>query len=232
MNYCHTCKTIVTNKWAIIGGKHVGCKNASSMSKKCSKCKEKKHLGEFQKNRSTTDGLAFYCKPCSNATNKIRTRSKLGLICRIYSSQRQKSKRRGHAMPNYTLSELREFAFNQPNFEELYTNWVNSGYETDLKPSFDRIDDYKPYALDNIRLTTWIKNNKRANEDRKNGTNNKVSRAIKQFTLSGELIQEHHSASSASRVTGVNRGNIWDAARSKGKTAGGFKWKHSRGMSQ
>jgi hypothetical protein len=28
MNYCATCKKIVTNKWAIINGMHVGCPKA------------------------------------------------------------------------------------------------------------------------------------------------------------------------------------------------------------
>lgn len=33
--------------------------------KKCSCCKGLKPLTEFSKNRSTPDGLAYYCRPCN-----------------------------------------------------------------------------------------------------------------------------------------------------------------------
>jgi Recombination endonuclease VII len=34
--------------------------------KRCPECGEEKPVGEFPRNRNTSDGLAFYCKPCHN----------------------------------------------------------------------------------------------------------------------------------------------------------------------
>ncbi len=40
------------------------------MSKLCSKCGQKKMLTDFSENKSTSDGLQYWCKLCSNAINK------------------------------------------------------------------------------------------------------------------------------------------------------------------
>lgn len=54
-------------------------------TKKCSRCKEFKSVNEFPKNKSKSDGLAWYCKKCTNETGreryknnaeKMRTRNK------------------------------------------------------------------------------------------------------------------------------------------------------------
>ncbi len=39
------------------------------MAKRCKKCGETKPLTEYHKDRQKTDGLSFYCKPCSLARN-------------------------------------------------------------------------------------------------------------------------------------------------------------------
>jgi hypothetical protein len=36
----------------------------------CTKCKEQKPLETFRKQRSTKDGLKYYCKECDNKTAK------------------------------------------------------------------------------------------------------------------------------------------------------------------
>lgn len=49
-------------------------------------------------------------------------------------------------------------------------------------------------------------------------------KAVKQFTLSGELIQEHPSRKAAEAATGVRRNAIAACCRGSQETAGGFKW--------
>lgn len=38
--------------------------------KRCSKCKQTKPSEDFNRNRSTRDGLHFYCRPCHNCDSK------------------------------------------------------------------------------------------------------------------------------------------------------------------
>ena len=49
---------------------------------------------------------------------------------------------------------------------------------------------------------------------------------VKQFTLDGKFVAVYCSASSASRVTGVNKGNLCACCRGCFKQAGGFKWRY------
>lgn len=66
----------------------------------------------------------------------------------------------------------------QPKLNTLFEAWKESGFDKNLRPSVDRLDDYKPYSLSNIRLTTWEENNRKGNEDRKSGVNSKVNHKI------------------------------------------------------
>lgn len=47
----------------------------------CSKCKTKKHVSDFPRNRSTPNGYAYHCSVCAKETNdKWILRKKLGLV--------------------------------------------------------------------------------------------------------------------------------------------------------
>lgn len=74
----------------------------------------------------------------------------------------------------------------------LYTEWVASGNVTELKPSVDRLDDYRGYSFDNIRLVTWKDNRQHQAEDMLKGvgTSGKRCTGIQQFNLKGELLKE------------------------------------------
>jgi len=153
-------------------------------------------------------------------------RTKQGVITGIYYSQVARSKLKGLALPKYTLEQLRAWMFTQPNFEELYNNWKKSGYEKDLVPSVDRIDDYKGYSFDNIQLTTWEENNRKGYSDRKNGINNKISKVVIQYDLNGNKLKKYHSVREAGRRTGINHRNISKCCLKykRHSRAGKFKW--------
>ena len=196
--------------------------------KLCSNCNIKKDTMFFTPNTKNNDGLNSWCKECYKTKSLSYSKTKNGVISKLYNHQKDKSKRREHPMPSYTFDELKEWCLKQDIFNKLYDEWVASNYDTNLKPSVDRLNDYKPYTFDNIQITTWEQNNQKANSDRKNGINNKGSLAVVQLDLDENVIQEFHSSKEAQRVTGIVHTHILDVCKNKEKynTAGGFKWKY------
>jgi len=131
--------------------------------KKCPHCN--KSTENFGKNKSKSDGLQVWCRECTNITSKIRSRTKKGIISKMYAHQRQTSKKRCHKLPNYSNVELREWCFKQDKFHCIYQEYVKSGFNTKFIPSCDRIINSEPYKLENIQLVTWLENYKRSHQD-------------------------------------------------------------------
>lgn len=168
-----------------------------------------------------------WCRQCLNKTYADYKKTKRGLITITYAGQRQRSKRDSNKPLMYTRNELFIWINSQENFQELYDNWVESGYKTDMKPSVDRIDDYKGYTLQNIRLVTTRENIDRYRQDQKNGVNNKRNIAILQIDKnSGEIIKEYYSARQAERETGIYHSNIAAVMSGKKKSSGGYVWRY------
>ncbi len=195
-------------------------------SKKCSKCNEIKPLTGFSKAKTCRNGLRSMCKKCSARYDRDYFRTKNGLVSKIYGGQKGSSKSRGHEMPSYTLDELKLWIFSQPTFEKLYLIWLDSGFSKLLCPSCDRLNDYKPYTLSNIKLTSWEENSKKRDLDTKNGINNKISKAVIQLNKDGIYINEYYSISSAYRMTGVCITSISRCCSGYIDLAGGFNWKY------
>ena len=195
------------------------------MEKRCIKCGEIKPLSSFYKDKGKKDGYMNICKSCASEYSERYYKTKKGVVTAIYRDQRSSSKKRKHPMPNYSNKELREWLFSQKRFHELYDTWEASGYINDLRPSCDRIDDYQPYTLDNLRIVTWRDNMYRHYEDVKNGLNNKRSKAVLQFTLDGEFVAEYYSQAEAGRRVKINPKHISSVCIGKRKTTGGFIWK-------
>jgi hypothetical protein len=173
----------------------------------------------FYKQSSSSDGLQSDCKDC-----KLKSfRSKHGVIGRMYTSQKQSSKRRKHPMPNYSKNELIEWVLGQSDFLVLYENWVLSDYDKKMIPSCDRLNDSKPYTFDNIRLVTWQENLRSWQESDKDCKGS--GRIVIQYSLSDELIQTFSSLVEAKNNTGIGAECISKVCRGIRYTAGGFKWK-------
>jgi len=198
-------------------------------TKKCTRCHKIHNIVDFRKCK-WKDKIyrKNICKYCDNKKAKERSKSKIALTANMYSSQRGICIKRNREMPKYNLKQLREWIYLQPNFEELYNNWVKSDYKKEFKPSIDRLDDYKTYSLDNIQLTTWKKNIRRYYSDRMNGINNKQNRAVIQYDLQGNYVNEFYSMCQAERDTSVNNHSIWKNCTGRLKTAGGYIWKYKK----
>lgn len=195
--------------------------------KNCIKCNQIKLLSEFCKVAVNKDGRCNTCKVCRGKLHKEYSRTKKGIASTILSNQRYNSKKRGHVSPEYTKAVFLTWLFTQPEFDRLYELWVSSGYLTSEKPSCDRLDDYKPYTLDNIRIVTWRENNNKGKLDRKTGNNNKRSKSVIQMDADGSFISRYHSMRHAERVTGINQAYISLCCTGKKGAAGGFIWKYA-----
>ena len=153
--------------------------------------------------------------------------TKDGITSRIYNNMKLSCRARGHEYPNFSLDELREFAYSNPKFDLLFENWLKNGKEKMLIPSLDRTDDEKSYTLDNIRICTWEENLKKQHEKiRKGGTNNgmKRRRRVAQLSLDGFLIKEFDSMADAERETWIKIGTIFNYCNNKTKKIKKFDW--------
>lgn len=194
------------------------------MNKRCNICGCVKDSSAFYKRKASKDGRRAECKDCSVDMVKAYHKTKLGKIAKIYNHQKQTSISRGHKLPNYKLEELREWALSQNTFHKLYEDWVISGYDRWSSPSFDRIDDYKPYTLDNLQITTALYNLEKAHSDEMNGVNTKRCVSVCVCKYDGTPLIKFHSIRDASRKTGISHFDISKASSGIIKYAGGRKW--------
>ena len=206
--------------------------------KVCSQCNQQLSLDQFDRQSTGKQGRRADCKLC----RKRFTRSKVGLVKATYSYQKAKSKRRGYQPPDYTEKELYDWAISQPDFHGIYDAWVLSGFQSRFKPSFDRLNDYVSYRLDNLRVVTWNENNNAGYASQLAGTNNKKSLAVDMLDLDGNFIQRFYSVSEAARQFNGVPSNIIGAINRRVSTkknsdgtsrqftkskAYGHKWRYS-----
>jgi hypothetical protein len=126
--------------------------------KRCSHCKEIKTTDKFYKNKNYKDGFLNCCIVCHKEIQRKYDFSKDGIISKVYSCQKNNSKRRGFEPPKYTKEEFKKWVLSQDIFHKLHEIWVNNNYQKRLKPSIDRIDDNYGYSLDNIQITIYQSN--------------------------------------------------------------------------
>lgn len=200
--------------------------------KTCLRCEQQLPLSLFHSRThiSTYTGIAAthytsYCKKCSKVICKERRHSRAGLTDLIYSGQVGSSKQRGHTPPNYTKKELDVWLEAQPTFAHLYAAWVDSGFNRWLKPSADRLDETRPYSLDNLRLVTW-QENAEAFKQKKVSAGVGDCKAVNQY-LEGALVGTYHSLHEAARQTGAAPGNILRCCRGEYATSKGFVWRYA-----
>jgi hypothetical protein len=145
------------------------------------------------------------------------------VINRMYAQQKLRNLRKFGIELSYTKQQLEVWLYKN-GYYNLYVNWVNCGYQRDLAPSVDRLDDYKGYSLDNIRLVTWLDNRNKGAKDVRSGINTKTTKAVVKLDLEGKALEEFHSIRSAERMTGLFSSEISRCCNGKAKTSGGYKW--------
>lgn len=189
--------------------------------KTCSVCKKNLPLDMFNKQSTGKQGVRADCKDCL----KRFIRSKHGVINQMYSGCISRTKKKGFTSVSFTKEELEKWVYSCKEFHTLYDKWVLEDYPTALKPSLDRLDDYKGYSLDNIRIVTTNTNVKRYYSDAINGINTKSAKPVEQYSLDGEYIRTFHSLSAAARSVNGIPSNINQVINGTYAQAYGYKWK-------
>ena len=188
------------------------------------KCKKDKPISEFYISNGV---VSSWCKGCSSLSDKRYRKSKRGVATVIYNSQKNSSGQRGYGYPIYSRDEFIKWCLEQPIFHTLYDAWVKGGYNRWLKPSIDRIDDYIGYTFDNIRIVTWRENCESVYADKRNGVNNKQSKAVLMIDkISGDIINEYYSMHQAERDVGISCSNIHKCCNGEIYQSGGFIWEY------
>ena len=100
-----------------------------------------------------------------NATTKKYERTMGGKLMRSYRNMLSRTSgiqwKKNHLYGGKELLEKQEFynfSYNDPDFNKLFDQWVDSDYQRKLSPSIDRIDASKGYFIGNIRWLTHSEN--------------------------------------------------------------------------
>ena len=111
-----------------------------------------------------------------DACTKKYERTKKGKLVRTYRNMMSRVlgvlKTKTHLYLGLTILTREEFynwSLQDEEFNLLYDNWVESGYNLKLSPSIDREDASKGYDLGNIRWVTHSENSRRGGLWKKNG---------------------------------------------------------------
>lgn len=186
----------------------------------------------FHKQSDTNDGYRSICKECRVELNEQYRHSFNGLMNSLYNGQVDRAKKREMDLPTYTKEEFVTWINNHPNFEKLYQDWKDSEYDLWVVPSVDRLDDYKSYTFDNIRLVTWKENHERISQDQINGFNNKVSISVNQYDLWGNYINSYYSIANAGRENNCSASRISACCNGKQISCDGYLWCHKKSDNQ
>jgi len=183
-------------------------------------------LNDFHKNKLSKDNHKSYCKQCQKIRAKKYYTTIDGFLTRIFYRQQSTTRKNKYDQVEYTLDEFIEFAKNSMYFIDLFIQYEKSGFKKELAPSFDRKNDYKGYSFENFnKWMTWQENRKKGQSDRKNGINNKRSKAViainKQTLKETEFYSMHH----ASRVLNINYVHIYRCCHNIRKSSGGYYFK-------
>jgi hypothetical protein len=156
------------------------------MDKECNKCSNVQPLENFWKNHRSKDGRHTICITCRKQYNRdnadqkkayarMYEKTKKGFLMRVYRNMKSRihgiQKIKHHLYEGKYLlprSVFYDWAYNSPEFDQLFADYEQSGYERKLAPSVDRIDSSRGYFISNMEWVTMSENSRRGSINRHN----------------------------------------------------------------
>jgi|GEM_PF-2136575 len=188
----------------------------------------------IKKDKSLFYGVQNECKECTKKRVKANSLkvggaydfSEKGVFRVIYKTQKANQRNRGFGSLPYTKIELVSWC-KENGFDSLFSEWVKSGNNKDLKPSVDRIDDLKGYSFSNISMGTWIQNREHQYSDIRNGigTGGRRCKKVLKRDGGGVLVSEYVSYNSAVRDIGYS---IEYQIKKGVQCRSGFYWSYAK----
>ena len=183
---------------------------------RCTSCGKNKDESEFRKNKNfkSRNGLSYQCKQC-DLTSK---RTPEGHMEKIYHSLKYNNQQRKLGVVGFTKAEFFKWCGDN-RFDSLYQAWKRADWKQALAPSVDRKVDSKPYAFDNMVLTTWGANH--------SDNSTAMSRAVEQLEK-GKVVKVFGSIREAGRSFSAKStgSGIMYALGDEKRSAYGFQWRY------
>jgi len=103
-----------------------------------------------------------------------------GFLTNVYSNQRNSNRRRFGVNPDYSLDDLREWAYSNEKFMSVYGEWEKQGYGKDMKPKIIRVDLGEPYSILNIACGKLVRHDvdELVSLRKAGGTNKEIGEAL------------------------------------------------------
>ena len=193
-------------------------------TKLCTKCKLIKHITNFSKDKTHTDGLRSYCKDCCSEKDALWRKHNKKIIIKNRENYRK----------NYpwrkVFSDIKQRC-NNPK-DSSFKNYGGRGIKcllevADIKllwfrdkayllkqASIDRKENDRDYELDNCQFIEKSENSKKDKY-----------KIINQYDLKGKFIKTWPSLKEAAINTNTQQGKISKCITSERKTTGGFIWR-------
>lgn len=175
--------------------------------KTCSDCQKTLSFDNFVSKKSCKDGYEPRCRVCRTIKYNKSTPE---LLCKkMFNSQVNNSKLRGHIPPAYSLQEFTDWVLYQTQFALIYAVWKHANYPKNLAPSVDRLDNALSYQLNNLQIMTWEANRLKASQDKKENKLLVNHRAVNAYNADGSLYKSYFSMAEAMREFGGKATQSW-----------------------
>jgi len=146
-------------------------------------------------------------------TQKYR-KTKKGVLTNMYFHMKSR-----HNI-TFSLGEFHKRFLEDKKFNRLYSEWGKKGYQIQLRPSLDRINNKKDYTVENTQMLTWAEN--RYKQSATDGKRGRKPRVIQMF--GDKVIKVFQSQRQCVKELGISQGNLSAVLNKKRNFVSGYSF--------
>lgn len=144
-------------------------------------------------------------------TQKYR-KTKKGVLTNMFNHMKKR-----HPI-EFSLIDFQDRFLEDKKFNRLYTEWIKSNFQKQLKPSLDRINNKKEYTIKNTQMLNWAENRYKQSMEGRNRNG-----AVIQM-IGSKVINIFKSQREAVVRTGISQSNMSSVLNGKRKTVNGYNF--------